>query len=337
MTDRQSQIISFINVLNNMSSTEYSKKAEAVAGKRKTMDRISDGFIDKLKAFCDNEQLLMWQSLKKRLKTAEKNRIANTGLVSSGKSSLFNTLLNSVDEERFPTGASRKTLIEDEELFTDNIFLVDTPGIDVREEDDEKAFKAVMSSDIILVVHNIKLGALQREEYNWIKKICSTMASREEIAARLVVAVSWIDERDKEEDYQAAIDETKEMLFEICNMEVEMFCVSAKRYLTGLKKQNQVLIEKSNIPALRERLIEKAKEYSEKKQCLMDEELANIAELTEETLLERRAVLMKHVKAVEERVSKGFLSRTKTWNSLMRNLRQKLKRVESLKSEYRNI
>jgi predicted GTPase len=86
-------------------------------------------------------------------------RIVNTGMVSSGKSSLFNTLINSTDEY-FPTGAARTTTRAD---FFDcnNISYIDTPGIDVRSEDDALAFSTIMEADIIIMVHNIRTGPLE--------------------------------------------------------------------------------------------------------------------------------------------------------------------------------
>ena len=61
-------------------------------------------------------------------------KIVNTGMVSSGKSSLFNILIDSTEEEHFPTGAARTTTVADYFDYK-NISFIDTPGIDVRNED----------------------------------------------------------------------------------------------------------------------------------------------------------------------------------------------------------
>lgn len=187
--------------------------------------------------------------------------VTNTGVVSSGKSSLFNALL---ENNRFSVGAARTTLSKDVEKYTDNIELVDTPGIDVKEEDDVTALNAVCSSSIIVMVHNIKMGMLQKNEVDWLKKIAFNFHNTEEMKDRFIFVSSWIDERMAEDSYQNTIDETKKILFETMRAEVECFNVSSKLYQKGVSENKERLIDLSNVPMLKAAILHKANLYSKK-------------------------------------------------------------------------
>ena len=124
-------------------------------------------------------------------------KIANTGMVSSGKSSLYNVLTESLATERFPTGAARTTKTADT-YQSGNVEYIDTPGIDVREADDDVAFQTVMGADIILMVHNVKTGPMIRSEVEWLKQIADGMPSKDVCRQRLVFVCSWSDAREKD-------------------------------------------------------------------------------------------------------------------------------------------
>ena len=212
------------------------------------------GVFDKKNLFIKNAL-----SFKKTNKVPVK--IVNTGLVSSGKSSLFNILIDRIDNERFKTGAARTTVAQDYEDMGNGIYLIDTPGIDVRDEDDEVAFKSLLEADIVVMIHNIKTGMPNRQEIEWLKRICDAINNREELKKRLVFVCSWIDERDTDDDYGNVISNTKEMVNETAGVEVDFFEVSAKRYISGYNKKNSKLMELSNITTLKQALVKKAKDY----------------------------------------------------------------------------
>lgn len=152
----------------------------------------------------------------------KKVTITNTGVVSSGKSSLFNALLGikKDDENRFSVGAARTTMSKDIEKYSENIELIDTPGIDVKEEDDEVALNAICASSIIVMVHNIKMGMLQNNEVEWLKKITINFnGDKNQLKDRFIFVNSWIDERMMENSYQSTIDETKRILFQTLGTE----------------------------------------------------------------------------------------------------------------------
>ena len=121
--------------------------------------------------------------------------IGNTGMVSSGKSSLFNALLGAVEEERFKTGAIPTTKTGDQAQLTPTVRLVDTPGIDVDETDDETAYQNLMACDLIVMVHNVKTGPLTKRESDWLKKIASGMQP-DQVQQRLIFVCSWLKQKD---------------------------------------------------------------------------------------------------------------------------------------------
>ena len=192
--------------------------------------------------------------------------VTNTGVVSSGKSSLFNALLGikDGDAKRFKIGAARTTMSKDIEKYSDDIELVDTPGIDVKEEDDEVALNAICASSVIVMVHNIKMGMLQQNEVDWLKKIVLNFnGDKEQLKNRFIFVNTWIDERMMEKSYQSTVEETKRILFDTIGTEVEVYNVSAKLYTQGISKNQQKFIDISNILALKEAIIRKAKFYAD--------------------------------------------------------------------------
>lgn len=118
----------------------------------------------------------------------KKVTITNTGVVSSGKSSLFNALLGikKDDENRFSVGAARTTMSKDIEKYSENIELIDTPG----------------------------------NEVEWLKKITINFnGDKNQLKDRFIFVNSWIDERMMENSYQSTIDETKRILFQTLGTE----------------------------------------------------------------------------------------------------------------------
>lgn len=206
--------------------------------------------------------------------------VTNTGVVSSGKSSLFNALLGikESDAERFKIGAARTTMSKDIERYKDNIELVDTPGIDVKEEDDEVALNAICASSIIVMVHNIKMGMLQNNEVEWLKKIALNFnGDKEQLKNRFIFVNTWIDERMMEKTYQSTVNETKRILFDSLKTEVDVYNVSAKLYIQGISRNQEKFVEMSNIPTLREAIIQKADFYTNNYGLtLVKEEVTNL-------------------------------------------------------------
>ena len=149
--------------------------------------------LGKLTDLTSKEFVQRWQGIEKKLSSKDTITIANTGLVNSGKSSLFNALLDAFEEERFPVGAIRTTKQGDKESLLDGVDIMDTPGIDATDEDDDVAYRTLMEADLIVATHNIKMGMLNKSEYEWLSHLAKKI-EKKEIIRRLIFVCTWYDE-----------------------------------------------------------------------------------------------------------------------------------------------
>ena len=266
-------------------------------------------------------------------------RIVNTGLVSSGKSSLFNVIMDRFQNERFPTGAARTTVEGDSELFEKDVYLVDTPGIDVKDADDRKAFDVLTGADIILFVHNVKLGELRREEVHWLENIRDNILKD---YSRLIFVCSWIDERDGDEDYPKTLDKINSMVRGIFSSDIDICCVSSKRYIAGAaktadgkKKAGEALIEKSGICELKDILHGKIQKYSSqsaaqeifRKDC---EDIMNMLYAAKKQAQDER-------QRIEERVRGRYSSKRNLWKDIFSQYQVLKRDVDRINKEIANL
>lgn len=248
------------------------------------MNLLSQQDLKIIEDFCGEEYYKRLQAIQTRQKD-NSVKIVNTGMVSSGKSSLYNILINSNEEEYFPTGAARTTTKADKYEYN-NISYIDTPGIDVRNEDDELAFNTIIESDIIMMIHNIRTGPLNKSEVEWLEKITKGMSNIEMCKSRIVFVISWKDTRERDEDYNKLVTNVKKQVFEIIGCEVPVFEVSAKKYQQGIKKNKEVLIENCGIIELKQYLEDYANEYIRKKK-IIDAQEYNSLMVDVKTILEK--------------------------------------------------
>lgn len=287
------------------------------------MENLNKKDISILSRYIDSELLERWKGLEKKNLSNNCITIANTGLFSSGKSQLFNALLDRIENERFPVGAIPTTKIGDREKYSDRIEFIDTPGIDAKSEDDEVAFAMLMESDIILITHNIKSGMLGRSEFEWIKKIAEGMQV-DERRKRMIFVATWIDAVADQEDYRKIIEEIRKQIYSATEVELDFWEVSSKRYYTAKLKRNDKLEKKSNIPRLRESLINYAENYE--KESAIDNEKELLSEQILQRLRERTTVIEKSLDEISKKHRKISNEKLKLWKS-------KLERFKSLRGD----
>lgn len=269
---------------------------------------------DLVKNYCGQDLSFKLQGALKSLKNTE-IKIVNTGMVSSGKSSLYNVLTGHTEEEHFPTGAARTTTIADSFKYNDFIY-VDTPGIDVKDIDDDIAFGTIMESDIVIFVHNIKMGPLTRAESDWIKKISEGMGNDDEKKRRLIFVCTWKDMREKEDGYESIFEEVCNMAYEAVGTEIKAIDVSVYKYQNGIKKNKQILCDNSGIPELKELIDMMAREYSNYKVIDSKEQYKRVAEEVERALIEKRIEKEKEVMKKNERATQKYNSVRKAWTGV---------------------
>ncbi len=285
---------------------------------------------------CGNQYVQRYQAIRKRNTGEQTVRVVNTGMVSSGKSSLFNIFTDSITKEHFPTGAARTTTSAD--LFHyKNISFIDTPGIDVRSEDDELAFRTMMEADIIMMVHNIKTGPLNRSEAEWLEKICAGMKDTDMRRQRLIFVCTWKDTREKDADYEDIIADVKNMVFGIVGTEIPFFDVSTKKYLSGAVKGAEVLKESSGMIQLRDYLEDYAADYERRKQRMDREELQQLAGEIKGILSQTLGIKQDEKKKTAGRVQDRFRTRKSVWRSVFEYFSSERGLLEGLQQELRDL
>lgn len=289
----------------------------------------------KISSYCGNEYKKRYEAILKRQLEKHIN-IVNTGMVSSGKSSLFNALVGSEKEELFPTGAARTTT-ESKYCKINHITYIDTPGIDVRSEDDELAFHTIMEADIIMMVHNIKTGPLNRSESEWLQNIVSRMSDNEMKKARLVFICSWKDSREKDENYQNIIDDVKQMVFDIVGTEIPFFEVSVKKYQNGVAKSMDALVKNSGINELKCYLENYAEKYISEKEKMNQKELYQLLSEIKSLLVSVRKDSQSEVEKIQKKVGGEYKTKKNTWNRVFSIFSSKREQLETAQREYNSI
>ncbi len=294
--------------------------------------KLSQQDLKSIEKYCGEEYAKRCRAFIERQKN-DKVRIVNTGMVSSGKSSLYNALIDS-GGEYFPTGAARTTTRADY-FDCGPISYVDTPGIDVRSEDDALAFDTIMEADRILMVHNIRTGPLNRSEAAWLERIARGM--EDSGGGRLVFALSWIDTREKEADYGGLVENVKKQVFEIAGAEIPFFEVSVKKYQQGIEKDKEILVRNSGVGALKEYLEASAASYLEMKRDVDQREFAALLGEIRAILCEQRDGRKKEKKAILRKVRDQHKSRKSAWNVVYDYFSAQRKRLADLESELKQI
>lgn len=287
--------------------------------------------FDLIKKYCGQEMSFRLQGAWRNL-DAGAVKIVNTGMVSSGKSSLYNLLTDNAMTERFPTGAARTTTNADAYNYK-NIDYIDTPGIDVRDADDEIAYRTVMESDIILMIHNIKTGPLTRSESDWLTRIAEGMNDDEMRKHRIIFVCTWKDTRENDPNYQEILEEVKKMVFDAVGVEIPFFDVSIKKYLTGIKKEKTLLCEKSGILELKAFLEDYAVEYAKMKNQFAVDSFKQVATEVCGNLEDMRKEKEQIVQEKKNRIERNFQSQQNSWRSVFGYFKSRRTTLESLKQE----
>jgi len=291
-----------------------------------------------------------WRGFISRSGSGKKVIVANTGLVNSGKSSLFNVLIapDNIDEKNncFAVGAARTTSSQSIVEFSHDIDFMDTPGInagasdsDEHINDDSIALKSVLEADIIVMIDNINLGPMHKAEYEWLKKISDSMSSELERKSRIMFVCSQIDTRDGDkESYSITIQEIKNMIKEATGCDLNFYEVSVNRYITGLKKDKQPLILRSNVNTVKYGIIQMAQAYKEKYSVELnyqsEYDLCTEIEYSLTAELNKKSA---EKNAIESDIRAEFNERRSLWNVIFEGFVQRLEYLREKRNTLNNI
>lgn len=175
------------------------------------------------------------------LKNAPKEpRITVFGKYNHGKSTLLNAL---IVETVFKAADKRETKEIKEHLY-DGIIWVDTPGLDadVQGRHDKKAMKGALEiSDVLLLVHNVELGELDKSELEIYKRLSKQDKNHRR---KIVLALTQIDQVSKEQ-LETVKNKIKQQVPGLV-----LFPVSALIFQKGVEQIQYIFIEKSGMKAL---------------------------------------------------------------------------------------
>ena len=219
-----------------------------------------------------------YAALKKMTAAKGKKKIVvDAGLLKAGKSSLFNALAG---KELFTTDVVRAT-VENQKVELDGYILLDTPGLDARDEDTNVALEGYETADVILFVHNLQEGEFSQREIDSIEQIADLFGDKEKFFKNVILVLTHKDQ--VEENYKVICKQISEQCKKVLGYQfIQTFCVDSVGYMKGLLEDKKLLMKDSGIPELHEAVkhcvndefdLRQARLNKCKKQCV-----ANIAQ-----------------------------------------------------------
>jgi hypothetical protein len=241
--------------------------------------------------------------LRRRMRTppAGNVRVSNVGLLNAGKSTLFNALCG--QPEYFATSDARCTTSE-QTIELDGYVLVDTPGLDANEMDDNTAAQITKNADMLLFVHNIKTGEFDRQEADFLERLRSIFPDPE-MLARTVVPVFTHCEGHTEEQLDEILEASHLQWETLTGVKPsQTFTVRSQTYFRGIEKGKAKLCEVSEIPRLSSFIREQRFGLEEQRHRLwwhrIQTDTAQLAREVREIIAMRQCVLDKEDSAYEK-------------------------------------
>lgn len=169
------------------------------------------------------------------------------GKYNHGKSRLLNELMG---EDKFAVADKRETTTLNN-YIRNQVRWLDAPGLDadVNYNDDQCAQLAVwQQSDIRLFVHSLREGELDAQE---VVLLAALQADEYKTRRQTIVVFTQIDQLGNEE----ILHQITERLEQQGTLDNALY-VSAQRHRQGIEKNKTLLVEKSGISQLKQRLTE---------------------------------------------------------------------------------
>ena len=182
--------------------------------------------------------------------------IVNAGRMNHGKSSLFNSVLN---KSEFAVGDIRTTIKCSEAQLKDNVYLVDTPGLDAVNSDDQVAFEAYKKANMIVFVHTPNVGEFHKDEIEKINQIIDLFPSRRFFWEHFCLVFTFTEAIDEKELKSIQTKILKDIKENCGGIGFPVFYVSNKRYIKGIKENKKTFVSKSGVEILRNYLLDRSK------------------------------------------------------------------------------
>lgn len=179
----------------------------------------------------------------------ENIHIINAGIMDHGKSSLFNSL---IDKNIFEVKDIRTTVKNQKENWCDNVFLIDTPGLEAEKSDDTAAYDAYRRANMIIFVHNLNVGELHEKELAAINKIKNLFNNDEFFCKHFCLTLTF-KESEEDENITAIRQKSLADIKTHCDIsDFPVFIVSNSAYQKGIAENKKNLVSQSGIPELKD-------------------------------------------------------------------------------------
>ena len=244
---------------------------------------------------------------------AQRVNIINAGVMDHGKSSLFNSLL---DKIVFAEQDIRTTVKIQAELWRDNVYLIDTPGLSAETIDDATAYEAYRRANVILFVHNLNTGELHKNGLDGINRIKNLFADQKFFAEHFCLVFTFIDSQRDDEKLNTIIDKALADIKNHCGLSgIRVFHVSNPRYRKGRDEKKAVLFQKSGIPELREYLEQNFDRWRAENQSVRNAQIAREKDDFISQLRRERADVQSRIQSKSEQIrqrQQNFLHKVET-------------------------
>jgi predicted GTPase len=230
---------------------------------------------------------------------ARKIYIVNAGRMNHGKSSLFNSLL---DMDEFKVGDIRTTKSRKDVNLFQNVYLVDTPGLDADIQDDKEAVETYKKANMIIFVHTPNIGELHKDEIDHINKIANLFPSKEYFWKHFCLVFTFKEAVSEENLINIKNKILKDIKIHCGGENFPVFEVSNSRYQKGRKENKINLINKSGIKELKNFLNENINIWQQDIRVLQNQRIEKLKEETRRLLLEKRCQIQQIINVKEIKI-----------------------------------
>lgn len=189
------------------------------------------------------------------------------GVYNSGKSSLLNSLTGHVEAEYFATRDIPETRIT-KQLEHQGLCYIDTPGLDVNEQDTATANTGAFQADIILFVHKLSVGPIQQADLTAMQNLAKKHGDTSHI-------IMVLTEAEIADENKSLIANITQQVQQAISPKIKPYLVSNPLFKKGITSGRQILIHKSGIPELLQDLQELAKKLSQTLQKTRQQKIAS--------------------------------------------------------------
>ena len=241
---------------------------------------------------------------------ADKVNIINAGVMNHGKSSLFNSLL---DKIVFPEKDVRTTVKTQVELWTDNVYLIDTPGLSAELMDDAVAYEAYRRANVILFVHRVDTGELHKNGIDGLNKIKSLFPDEKFFVNHLCLVLTATDEQSARPKLDTIRDKALADIKNFCGLSgFKIFFVSNALYRQGKEEHEDLFIIESGINELRDYLRQNFSTWRAENKTVRATRIAREKDDFIARLQRKRSEIQSRIQSETERIQqrqRNFLNR----------------------------